>query len=280
MKNSIWKTVPVSVVIHAAAIYMIFAPDWPPLEDRLEDIQVDLIERSDSSKPSREGRKGRGRETLEDPGLSRFARRYSFRSGQLSEVDDWGSGGSEGQTAWGGKGDYMSETEYQAQYLRVMEAIKGMLSFPAALGQRDMQGVVNARLVFDGDSHCDWSRSWIKGANRYLSFYSLGVLKKACTLEAVQRQNFKRGQYLDISFSFLITEGVHSTEEQESLDRVLGNVILFRRTFAKSNLQYQLGPLRGIWIVPSVQIDPMWFVEKWDQYMNGRDPLREFQEAG
>lgn len=180
--------------------------------------------------------------------------------------------------SWGSKMNLLGEVGHFLENDRVREEIRNMLNYPGALAMRNIEGHVEAQLYFTDDSKCDWKRTTITSGQPYLRIYILAMLKKLCTFTVVERMRADHRRTLDLTFQFDIVNEFTADWAKHDDDFVAGHVIGFRRTAMKSVAEYQIGPIRGVWFVPAVALDFPWLVEKWDQYVNGIDPLAAFRE--
>ncbi len=138
-------------------------------------------------------------------------------------------------TDFGVQGGTFREIEHFSSYNRVLEEIRGMLEFPEVLALNGVSGTINARLHFK-NTHCDWSRSTVFAGERHLRFYIDHILRKLCSFEIVNRLAFKDSQFLDLSFIFRLTHEPSSVVKQEAGDRIVGNVLRFKRSFRTPDL--------------------------------------------
>lgn len=177
--------------------------------------------------------------------------------------DDWGYGG----------GDF-KQMENFFPLTGIANEIDGLLNYPGALALREYTGGVKARLYFKKNGGCDWKRSNIASSARYFRVYILALLKKLCLLEKITKMKLNRGEHVDIAFNFFLKD------QQEFNPRppykLVGNVLLFERHEKKLPVELRLGPVRVYG--PYIAVDFPWLFEKWDQYVKGKDPLKEFQK--
>jgi hypothetical protein len=237
-------------------------------------LQIEIVERKPV--PSSSAHRGSGKKSASGSrhGLSLSDLAPKAKGGTLGgSLTDSGETGPLAEE-WGSSAGQFALVEHLNQYQRLFAEIQGLLYFPPVLGRRGISGTVNSHLVFDQNSHCDWSRTRVQGGDPYLRFYSLAVLKKLCSFTMLQSLRFK-AQTIDLSFDF---ELVESTDQPAPPDQIISNVLSFHRAFAKSALEYNLGPLHGMLFVPAVSLDFVWIAEHWNQYVNGKDPLAEFKQ--
>lgn len=183
------------------------------------------------------------------------------------EPEQWGYGGRDG----------MAQIGHTLQFEKLTREIENALNYPAVLGQHQLQSTVNARLVFAADSGCDFRKTRLDGAQPYFRVYILALLKKICALETIRHIHFEPGQTVDLSFRFALVSGV--LKDSEPAGRIHGNVLMFTRFYPKDDtiLTYKLGPLRGVWFAPAITLDWGWVVEHWDEWVDHKDPLKDFR---
>lgn len=263
-----------SILLHALVFFALFwrsaEPKPPP-----ERVAVEWIERRSERTRNTGPKKGPRKIPL-----ARLVPGWGKGQGLKPGGDFAGGAGTGGMEAepWGSGGSQFGQIEHYNKFRQLFTHVQGLLYYPPALGRRAISGTVNSRLVFNSEGACNWKKTQISGANPYLKFYSLALLKKLCKFEAIQQIGFTDGQVADLSFAFIITEDFRTYKQDEAADRIVGNVLAFSRTYAKSILEYHIGPLQGLWLVPAVNLDFAWIFENWDKYVNGLDPLREFKD--
>ncbi len=182
------------------------------------------------------------------------------------------------EEAWGAHGADMAQyAEHLGHFDRLREEIEQMLFYPSVLARHGHKGVINARITFTGDSQCAFKRTRVEGANPYLRVYVLALINKVCGLSAISRMGFRENQKADLSFNFFITGQLAHRELDEQTSRIVGNVLTFQRGFTESQLEWKLGPIRGVWFAPVINLDIPWIVENWETYVDKKDPLRDFR---
>ena len=180
------------------------------------------------------------------------------------------------ENAWGSSGGGFAYVEHTLSFTQLIEEVNGLLNYPYPLASRGFSGTINSRLHFK-DSRCVWSKTRVEGAQPYLRVYILALLKKLCGLEKISRMRFPDGLTVDMSFAFILTDNPEGVVTPESLGSITGNVLMFTRIFPARNLEYQLGPIRGVWFAPVISLDWPWVVEHWEQWVEGKDPLADFK---
>ncbi len=187
-------------------------------------------------------------------------------SSRTIESEQWGSGGGNFQ-----------EVEHFPEYDRLRTEIRGLLFYPPVLRRRGILGTVNVRMAFTSESRCDWRRIQVLAHERHLAVYVIALLKKLCHLTVIESLKADEHKVIDVSFSFDVVNEATPPDLQKDDDWIVGNVIAFRRTTPKSLLEYQVGPIHGLWFVPAIAFDIPWIIEKWDYYVNGVDPMDAFR---
>jgi hypothetical protein len=278
-----------SLAIHGAIVLLLHLHQQPNL--LAEPVEIQILEKKNGNQRGKPPGKSTGKSTTESAGkskangdgLGRFTPKIPIpdagATGLNPERDALANGSSEWpEDAWGRKGGDFGEVVNFLKYDRVREDIRGLLNYPYILARRNFSGTVNVRLLFTDQSACDWKRTQITSAERHLRIYILTLLKKLCALNTIKNLNAGRNDEIDLSFQFEIINEFTPQEQQQPGDFITGNVIAFRRTAPKSVFEYQIGPVRGVWFAPAISLDFPWLVEKWDQYVNGIDPMAPFRE--
>lgn len=277
-----------SVLLHALVAALFVWQKAPPLPPEKIEVSIRELPRahpnSHGTKPSprtskEKHGKGKGRislsklrpswSTVLEPGLN---------EGRLIDPDARGT--SEWPSdSWGAhQGGLLKELEYYISYERVFQEIEGLLNYPGVLGAHEISGTLNVRLGFDDNSQCDWSRTTVTEANHYLKFYVMALLKKLCGLDFMEHMRFNSSTRIDINFNFVISDGLPRSYDNAE-DSIVGNVLLFRRTYIKPVGFYKIGPIGWTVFMPmAFTVDAMWFMQKWDEVMNHHDPLEEFHD--
>lgn len=262
-KNSV--AILVSSLLHAALLWFfsfpIFEPEVNPKPP--EPVTIEIKEHS------------RGK------GLGNF--RPKMRIPSRIETADLGDSGAKGSGEWqpddwGYKGGDFSEIKNYLAYERLFTDINGLLGYPFIFRERDIYGAVSARLAFTEKSECDWKKIKISSHQKYLRVYILTLLKKLCSLEVVKSLRAGKQNTIDLNFNFELHEKLEPRQAQQAKQQIIGNVLMFHRAHVKSSLEYKVGPFRGLWFVPAVNLDIPWIIEKWDHYVNGVDPMAAFKE--
>lgn len=192
---------------------------------------------------------------------------YNTGSSDLSIPDNpyslWGTGAAEFERL----ADY--------SYLeRIYERVNNNLFYPGIFAYNNIFGTVNARLVIDSFGNCNWQMTQINSTNVNLKVYILSVLKKTCMQDLKLVTQLRKQLNIDLSFSFELTE--RSVDKNEDNKMIIGNVLHFYRNSAKSMLEWNLGPLKGMFPLPYVQLDITWLQIHWEKYINDKDLLKEF----
>lgn len=210
----------------------------------------------------------KGEGMLKPPGQDYYDKAYAEAKGSSEWPEEsWGSHGA----------DFAQYAEHIGHLDQLRQEIEQMLFYPGVLSRRRIKGVINARLTFAEGSRCAFKKTRVEGAEPYLRVYVLAVIDKVCGLSFVSRLGFREGQKVDLSFNFYISENPVSREQDEQQSRIAGNVLTFQRGFTESSLEWELGPIRGVWFAPMVFLNVPWVVENWETYVDKKDPLRDFR---
>lgn len=272
-----------SILLHAAVYRLFTGPVWKPAPPP-EPIAIEIRERPPEGNPDADplARK-RGKKNTRAMGLplSAFRRPFDMKgaiaSGMKAQFDTEAKGSAEWSNEhWGVRGGSLKEAEHYISYYLLQREIQGTLSYPAAMGVRDISGTISARITFNEGSKCDKKRSWARGHHHYLRFYVMALIHKVCGLGNIEHMHFQENQFVDMNFIFLIAEG-KDIEVLEKRDNVTGNVLTFQRIYPKAWYEWQLGPFRGVYGVPFVFLDYPWVLDKWEKWVEGHDPLDSFR---
>jgi hypothetical protein len=210
----------------------------------------------------------KGQGMMTPPGRDSYDKIYAEAKGS----SEWPEG------AWGSHGaDFAQYAEHIGDLDQLRQEIEHMLFYPSVLSRRRIKGVINARITFTEDSRCAFKKTRVEGAEPYLRVYVLALIDKVCGLSFVTRMGLREGQKVDLSFNFYISENQVSREHDEQQSRITGNVLTFQRGFTESSLEWELGPIRGVWFEPMVFLNVPWVVENWETYVDKKDPLRDFR---
>ena len=180
---------------------------------------------------------------------------------------------------WGSHGGKFEEVANYGRMNRLFIDIQGLLYYPPRLGIRGLGDAVNSRLYFGENSQCDWKRTHIGGSHPYFRMYTLALFKKLCGMtKNMADMHFKAGEFADVGFNFEVIGSVQY-QPDEKRDSIVGNVLLFNRTFFRPKTQIDLGPFTTDPVFGQIiAINIPWIQEHWEKWVEGRDPLREFRE--
>ena len=179
----------------------------------------------------------------------------------------------------GGGGSVLEQVAGAPVYEEIYERIESVFDYPEEFRAKGIEGSVRATLVFDGRGK--WSRkdSTIRSSSPYLRVYVVRLLKRLFA-EPIPRP-YPHGKNLKVECLFELNvrgdSGLQGVVEGFSRN-LLGNFLSFSRS-AKGFAEWELGPLHGYGIVPSVGIDPMWFVDQVKKIRGvDRDPLVSYRD--
>jgi len=269
-KSLRWSTA-LSAALHAGLAYYFLKPFPLALEEKVV-LEVEYKEQPSGSPSGGNRRHGKGRGIALKNLIPKFD---AYSSGDKLQAE--GNLGLEDEE-WGSHGGRLGEIENFDKLQRLFVEVSGLLSYPSKLGLRGMGDTVNSRLYFDDSSQCDWKRIKISASNPYFRVYTLALLKKLCSFrENMAAMQFNHKLFADLSFAFLVLGKLEDPGARVP-DVIQGNVLLFRRTFLRPSLHYELGPFEGDPLFGNiVSINFPWIFEHWDLWVNGRDPLQEFK---
>lgn len=177
---------------------------------------------------------------------------------------------------WGGGSTEFDRISDYSLLERLYEQINNILYYPGVFVGRNITGVVKTRMVIDSQGQCNWKYTQIQSKEVHLKIYVLSVLKKFCTSNLKLVTNLRKQMNLDMNFNFEFTERMKDKITENK--RIVGNVFHFNRNAGKSKLQWNLGPLMGVFPFPAISIDFNWLQNNWEKYVNDRDLLEEFTQ--
>lgn len=180
-------------------------------------------------------------------------------------LDEWGEGG----------GQFHRVREYLLMD-QIYGKINGLLFYPGWLAYKGISGVINARVVLNQNGKCLSQYTNVEGASPYLRSYINHLLRKFCLTGIPPHKYLRPTTNVDLSFHFEF-EG----EGQRLVDigqTIIGNVLLFHRSIPKSPLEWQIGPIKGVFPVPMIYLNIEWIYENWEKIVEGRDPMDEYRK--
>lgn len=169
-----------------------------------------------------------------------------------------------------------AETFERVQDYRFMrhlyDQVDGHLFYPGVFARHQVSGTINARLVFDKEGHCDFHKTRIFGTEKNLQVFVLDVLKKTCRQTYLNLLGGRELTIADLSFQFEITE--HDDETLKAKKKfVIGNALAFYRNAHQSRAEWHLGPFKGMFPLPMINLDFIWIQEHWEQLMGATDAI-------
>jgi hypothetical protein len=270
-----------SIVLHILILVSLWF--WPKPKEQLRPDVIPIAMEVVPAKalPTKGGKRlhvDRSPRESPRPSLRDLLPSYSAQESVADTAQAGGSGNGQ-EEGWGDGGSNMlghlgSASELQ----RLAVELDGALTYPSVLSKRQISGTISARLYFKNKGGCDWKRTKVLPGQPYLRVYIFAVLKKVCSFEQIQTMTLLTSDHADLSFNFrLVKVGEQVTTPEMFLT---GNVLGFERQALRSAFQVDWGPLV---LFPganplSIAVDFGWFVDQWDHWMKGRDPLAEFRD--
>lgn len=182
----------------------------------------------------------------------------------------------EASAAWGSGAGTFERIEDYRLYKEIYTHIDGSLYYPAILARNKISGAVNARLVLNSQGYCQWQQTQIYANDIHLRIFILSTLKKACSQSYKPYLAKRELTNVDLSFLFQITEHDEKYLKEEQ-QKILGNVLFFYRNSQQSIAEWNIGPFKGLFPLPAIQIDFNWLKTHWDQLNGEEDPLQKFK---
>ncbi len=270
-----------SGIIHAALVGIIAIQD-KKTEDKSEKIEVIFQEATQESNSTiKIVGKGKVSKSSKTGSLQTYLPGYRFDKGMSfsNDRDSYLSNPRKDDVAspWGsGAGTFERIAEFNL-YQELYRNVDGYLSYPGVLARNKIMGTVNARLVLEDKGSCDWKKTKIQGHNAYLELYVLDLLKKVCLSNYKRFTRDRLLTNIDLSFQFDISEN-NDLEVIEKKKFIVGNTLMFYRNSHRSITEWELGPFKGVFPVPTVYLNLPWIQENWDRLVNNKDPMQEFKK--
>ena len=192
----------------------------------------------------------------------------------------------------GGWSDANGEDEVQGQayglatdplislYNLLYRQLDQNVGYPEEFKTALIAGVVEGKLVFSSEGKYQPEASSFKSEDRYLRIHVLRAVQRAFR-EAIPRTFWTIDHALEIRcrFRFAITEN-NDEREAAAPKFFAGRMMTFYRHYFHSKLQYDVGPIHGMYGIPAVGIDPTWFVKKSKELLSGDakiEPLQRYE---
>ena len=216
-----------------------------------------------------------GRLTLSDLGIA-------WKNGLPGEVDLTAP-----DSAGPGESEILNEIKGTVIYDSLYRLIDETLYYPAEFGEGEIEGVVRAQIVFSKNGTYNRKFSRVSSPSPYLRVFVLQLLRRAFS-EPLPAAYRKSGNEIRIStvFFFDLTRtdnpmdaGPNAMKGHDK-NRSLGRHFAFYRS-AKLIGEWKIGPLRGYGLVPSVAVDPEWFVDRATDLVSEKakaDPLKKYRD--
>ncbi len=190
--------------------------------------------------------------------------------GRVTSVDE----GDDPSSEWGDGAREFGRVKEFVLVDKVYTKINNKLYYPGVLAYHKIEGVVNARLTLNQIGECVWNDMKVNSSNAYLRVYILSLLKDFCTWK-FEEQSLANLNIFDLSFQFKITET--TLDLKKTKEAIVGNVLSFYRNVGHSNLEWNLGPIKGMFPIPWVAVNFGWIEENWDKIINHKDPMELYK---
>jgi hypothetical protein len=273
-----------SLLAHMGLLFILLHSNTPDPEPT-ERVELEVIEEAKEIKQPATGGAGRhtkGKHTSHIklnrlvPRLKMDGYKVDWRVAMMNDYNKFDgtdfSAMFNSKSQWGAGSANVNAIEYFIPLDRLRIQTDGATNYPGVLAYHNVTGTCTARLVIN-TSGCDWKKTQITAADRHLRVYVLSVLKKVCTFEDVKRVDSKKPINVDFAFSFLQSES-----RRQNTSELRGNVIEIQRWSQRSIAEWHAGPLRGIFPLPVASVDFTWLQENWDQYVNDKKPMDDFEK--
>lgn len=177
--------------------------------------------------------------------------------------------------SWG----HGSQVFQRVQDYRLMEILYSkmdeILIYPDELSYHKIEGVVNARIVLDQNGDCDFDHMSVQRGERHLQILVISKISEMCKSNFKKYIKDRQRTNVDMSFDFRLSE--HNDRDLiQSEKKIVGNVLLFYRQSHQSRMQWELGPFKGLFPLPIVQLNDRWLMKHWAELME--DQHQGFKE--
>ncbi len=163
--------------------------------------------------------------------------------------------------------------EKTGAFVWIFQRVQRNLGYPAEFIQNGITGTAQARFRFDRQGRV--VGLGVTSDSPYLKVYSYRLLEQLFQ-KPIPENLRKWEKELEVLCSFRFA----FAESQVALslampDSIVGNQLHFSRTKIKSAAEWKMGPLAGLFPVPAVGVDVLWFVRKTEEIV---DPKIEVDE--
>lgn len=156
----------------------------------------------------------------------------------------------------------------------VGDQVESALDYPVEFRNAGMEGTVTADVRFSADGTLE--KPVARSRSNYLRVHVLRVLRR--TLASGLPLTYTRGRPVGLRFRFDFILSDADQLIRPEVREVNGN-FHFQRV-GRGFGEWKLGPLRGVWFVPAVALDPEWIVDAAKKTFSRKaeiDPLETYR---
>ena len=167
-------------------------------------------------------------------------------------------------------------------YQYLFHTIDQFTGYPAELKYAGITGRVLVKLYIDARGEFRRELSEVRATSPYLKVAVIRGIKSSLAqgLPASLRKNVDHPFSVQCEFTYEQVE--HDDPEAAQQHQLISaKALAFYRYFPKSKLEWQLGPLSGFGIIPSIAFNPLWFVAKISDALSKKakiDPLEHYRD--
>jgi hypothetical protein len=145
----------------------------------------------------------------------------------------------------------------------IYERINNALTYPGHLIEKEIDGTVTARLVFNEKTRrYGIAKQSLQSAHRALETFVARVLKRALQFTVPQAFSISSATaVISCFFEFQLKPSL-GTGRLFMTERIIDGKLYFYRGFKQNPLSWKVGPISGFGVVPAVSIDPLWIFRK------------------
>lgn len=196
--------------------------------------------------------------------------------------------GTQGFAYGSGGSDVLEQMRGAVTYDLIYDRLDSAVFYPSEFIDAGFEGTVRATLIFSKDGHWLKARSHMESLSRYLRVHIVRTLRQVFE-EPLPSNYFHEGKELRLFclFQFELSRkdnamdaGPDPFKGSPSHRGTLGNHLYFYRSSSVIG-QWRLGPLAGYGIVPSIGVDPEWFIDQVSHAVDRKaeeDPLKKYRD--
>lgn len=198
-----------------------------------------------------------------------------FRPGEYAPEQD-------GFSAYSGSEDAFAAKDIAAfgAYNWAHQKIQLGLGYPGEFIRNGIEGRAQARFRFDGEGRLDAASLHVKADSPYLRVYVHRLIEHTFLRQSVPAHMRKWKEHLEVvafvQFSLVESRAAVALGMPTP---IVGNRLFFaRKSDGKTTadkLRWRVGPVHGLFPIPAVGVDVLWFAEKAEELGQQKHPVDE-----